>query len=220
MKSSSKNRAPSSEVGGDKKPSEQRLSLAVRSAKSAARLLATLLVSWRVLIYRASALVLDRERAFAAASESIARIPGMRGVYQRQAFYRRTLAACGAGIYFGWQTVFSKSGAKLGDGVYLGRHCSLGLVEIGDHSMLSDGVQVLSGRRQHGTERGGPSFKEQAQTFDRIRIGRNSWIGTNAIIMADIGDSTIIGAGAVVIDPIPENSVAAGVPAELKRRLE
>ncbi|MFM9065950.1 MAG: hypothetical protein ACKOUR_01280, partial [Planctomycetota bacterium] len=34
-------------------------------------------------------------RAFGAASESIARVPGMRGVYLRQAFYRVLLARCG-----------------------------------------------------------------------------------------------------------------------------
>ena len=198
---------------------EKALSPLSRFSKALARQLALLLVSWRLIVYGLSSLIIDKERAFAAASESIARIPGTRGVYQRQAFYRRTLASCGEDVYFGWQTVFSKTGAKIGDGVYLGRRCSLGLVEIGEHTMLSDGVQILSGRRQHGTEQEGRlPFKEQAQTFSRVRIGSNAWIGTNAIIMADVGKATIIGAGAVVIEPIPESSLAAGVPAEVKRR--
>ena len=86
--------------------------------------------------------------------------------------------------------------------------------------MLSDGVQVLSGRRQHGTEGdGGIPYKEQVQTFSQVRIGSNAWIGTNAIIMADVGNSTIIGAGSVVIEPIPEAALAAGVPAKVKRKL-
>ncbi len=189
-------------------------------AKALARILVLPLVSWRLIVYGLSCLIIGNERAFAAASESIARIPGMRGVYQRQAFYRRTLASCGKDVYFGWQTVFSKTGAKIGDGAYLGRRCSLGLVEIGEHTMLSDGVQILSGRRQHGTEQGGRiPYKDQSQTFSRVRIGSNAWIGTNAIIMADVGKATIIGAGAVVIEPIPDSSVAAGVPAEVKRRV-
>jgi len=190
-----------------------------RMAKCLARQVALALVSWRLVFYFFTSLLLDKEKAFAAASESIARIPGLRGVYSRQAFYRFTLAACGKDVYFGWQTVFSKTGARVGDGVYLGRRCSLGLVDLGANTMLSDGVQILSGRRQHGTE--GDSevpYKEQVQTFGRVRIGSNAWIGTSAVIMADVGKSTIVGAGAVVIEPIPASSLAAGVPAIVKRR--
>jgi len=191
----------------------------LRTAKGMARFLALALVSWRLLAYFLWRQIIDKEKAFAAASESIARIPGMRGVYQRQAFYRHTLDACGKDVYFGWQTVFSKTGSRVGDGVYLGRRCSLGLVDLGANTMLSDGVQILSGRRQHGTEGdSGVPYKEQVQTFRRVRIGSNAWIGTNAIIMADVGKSTIVGAGAVVIEPIPGSSLAAGVPAKVKRR--
>lgn len=191
----------------------------LRIAKALARSLGLLLVSGRLIAYFLARLLIDKEKAFAAASESIARVPGLRGVYSRQAFYRFTLAACGADVYFGWQTVFSKTGARIGDGVYLGRRCSLGLVEIGDHTMLSDGVQILSGRRQHGTEGdSGVPYKEQVQTFSRVHIGSNAWLGTNAIVMADVGSSTIIGAGSVVIDAIPESTLAAGVPARVKRR--
>ncbi|MGB5163094.1 MAG: acyltransferase [Thermoanaerobaculia bacterium] len=190
----------------------------IGTAKGMARFLALGLVSWRLLGYFLWRQIIDKEKAFAAASESIARVPGMRGVYQRQAFYRHTLDACGKDVYFGWQTVFSKTGARIGDGVYLGRRCSLGLVEIGQETMLSDGVQILSGRRQHGTNRNKElPYKEQPQTFSRVSIGTNAWIGTNAVIMADVGNSTIVGAGAVVIEPIPEFALAAGVPAKVKR---
>lgn len=190
-----------------------------RVVKLLAQKLALALVSWRLLLYWISWLLVGKETAFAAASESISRIPGLRGVYLRQAFYRSTLATCGKDVYFGWQTVFSKTGARLGDSVYLGRRCSLGLVDLGTDTMLSDGVQVLSGRRQHGTEgEGDTPYVEQPRTFSRICVGPNAWIGTHAIIMADVGYSTIVGAGAVVIEPIPESCLAVGVPAKVKRR--
>ena len=35
--------------------------------------------------------------------------------------------------------------------------------------------------------------------------------------MADVGDRTIVGAGSVVTKPLPADSVAAGVPAVVKR---
>ena len=192
-----------------------------RLAKQMMGLVAFVMVSWRLIIYLVTRQFIEKDIAFAAASESIGRIPGLRGVYFRQAFYRRTLAFCGEDIYFGWHSVFSKAGARLGNGVYIGRRCTLGLVEVGAETMLSDGVQVLSGGRQHGFELGGSvSYKEQPQSFSRVRIGPNAWLGTNAVIMADVGESSIIGAGAVVTEAIPDRVLAAGVPAKVKRRLD
>ena len=36
-----------------------------------------------------------------------------------------------------------------------------------------------------------------------------------AVVMADVGDQTIVGAGAVVTTPLPDRVVAAGVPARV-----
>ena len=51
------------------------------------------------------------------------------------------------------------------------------------------------------------------------RIGNNVMIGTGAVILGDIdiGDNSIIGANAVVTHSIPENSLAVGVPASIKK---
>ena len=152
------------------------------------------------------------QRAFSAASESIARIPGLRGVYCRQAFFNRTLAACGADCYFGWNSVFSMREARLGDRVYIGRFCSLGYARIGSDTMLADGVQVLSGGREHGTRENAGRMHDQEQIFQPVRIGAGCWIGANAVVMADVGENSIVGAGAVINKPIPANSIAVGVP--------
>jgi acetyltransferase-like isoleucine patch superfamily enzyme len=50
-----------------------------------------------------------------------------------------------------------------------------------------------------------------------VRIGAGSWIGSASVVMADIGQESIIGAGTVVTKPIPEYSFAAGVPARVIR---
>jgi acetyltransferase-like isoleucine patch superfamily enzyme len=48
-----------------------------------------------------------------------------------------------------------------------------------------------------------------------IRIGRNVWIGTRAIILPGvlIGDHSVIGSGAVVTRDVPPRTVVGGVPA-------
>jgi acetyltransferase-like isoleucine patch superfamily enzyme len=169
----------------------------------------------RLLIYQAARLLFG-PRAFLSASESIARIPGMRGVYLRQAFYRKTLASCGRDVYFGWQSVFSMAEARVGEGVYIGRFCSIGFAEIGDDVMLADGVQILSGGHEHAN-RAAPheTMREKAQTYQRVHIGRGAWIGAHAVVMTDVGDNAIVGAGAVVNRPIPAECVAVGVPARV-----
>jgi acetyltransferase-like isoleucine patch superfamily enzyme len=50
-----------------------------------------------------------------------------------------------------------------------------------------------------------------------VSIGRDCWIGMNAIILkgVTIGDNTIIGAGSVVVSDIPANALAAGSPARV-----
>jgi acetyltransferase-like isoleucine patch superfamily enzyme len=188
------------------------------AAKRCVQALCTLAVAPR-LVCVAIGNAVGLSRAFLNASEAIARVPGMRGVYFRQAFYRRTLTHCGQDIYFGWMSVFSMTEAKVGDRVYIGRFCSIGFADIGEDVMLADGVQILSGGREHST-RGDAheTMREQSQTYQQLRIGRGAWIGAGAIIMADVGEHAIVGAGAVVNRPIPAGALAVGVPARVVQR--
>jgi acetyltransferase-like isoleucine patch superfamily enzyme len=183
----------------------------------AKRLVQALFGIW--VLPRLSTLVLlrmvTRDDAFRYSSESIARIPGLRGVYQRQAFYRRTLNRCGHDVYFGWESVFSMTEAAVGDRAYIGRFCSIGYAEIGDEVMLADHVQILSGGQEHGRSDTNISMHDQDQTYRCVCIGQGAWIGAGAIIMADVGEKAIIGAGAVVTRAIPANCIAVGVPARV-----
>ena len=177
------------------------------------------LVLPRILAYRVGSRLLGR-RAFGASSESIAKVPGLRGVFLRQAFYRRTLASCGQDVHFGWQSVFSMNEARVGNAVYIGRFCSVGYGDIGDGVMLADGVQILSGGAEHGHASVDLGMREQPQTYRRVSIGRNAWIGTGAVVMADVGEGAIVGAGAVVTREVLAFTVAVGVPARVARHRE
>ncbi|HTY43630.1 MAG TPA: acyltransferase [Patescibacteria group bacterium] len=56
----------------------------------------------------------------------------------------------------------------------------------------------------------------------KVDIGQNVWIGAHSIILkgVKIGDNSIIGAGSVVTKSIPPNSIAAGVPAKIIKKLK
>lgn len=60
-----------------------------------------------------------------------------------------------------------------------------------------------------------------ATLLGRCKVGKFVKIGAGAIIFPDveIGDYSIIASGAVVRNDIPENTMAAGVPAEIKKTL-
>lgn len=55
-----------------------------------------------------------------------------------------------------------------------------------------------------------------------VRIGKNVWIGSNAIILADvtIGDGAVIAAGALVNKDIPPMVVVGGVPAKVIKEIK
>jgi acetyltransferase-like isoleucine patch superfamily enzyme len=55
-----------------------------------------------------------------------------------------------------------------------------------------------------------------------VRIEKNAWIGDSAIVCkgVTIGENSIVGAGAIVVDPVPANCVAAGNPARVVKRLD
>src|SRR5690606_25052459 len=101
--------------------------------------------------YTVERLLMGPDRAFAGASEELAKISGYTGVYVRQAFYRWTIAHVGVDAYIGFMTLLSKRQARIGDRAYIGRMCTIGWAEIGDDVMIADGVQVLSGRHTHGS---------------------------------------------------------------------
>jgi glycosyltransferase involved in cell wall biosynthesis len=48
-------------------------------------------------------------------------------------------------------------------------------------------------------------------------VGEGAWIGTGAIILADVGKGTVVAAGSVVTKPLPDNVIAAGAPARVVR---
>lgn len=67
-----------------------------------------------------------------------------------------------------------------------------------------------------------PSRRAGRYIAEPINIGNGCWIGAGVTILpgVTIGDGTVIGAGAVVTSNCENNSIYAGVPAKLIRRID
>jgi acetyltransferase-like isoleucine patch superfamily enzyme len=187
------------------------------ATKRAAHIAAFIAVVPALLSYSLRARMLGRDRALEGSTQALALLPGLVGQYLRRAFLSRVLAACHhtATIEFG--TIFSRAGARIDANAYVGPRCHLGLVHIHRDALLAAGVHVPSGPLSHGVDDAGLAIREQAGSPRMVRIGAGSWIGSAAVVMADVGRDTIVGAGAVVTRSLPDAVVAVGVPARVVR---
>jgi len=156
-------------------------------------------------------------RAFAFWSQLMSLLPGMIGIYLRRAFYRWVLPRCDEDASIGFGTVLSHPTARIGRTVYVGPFCVLGEVTLEQDVLISSHVSIINGSRQHGIERLDVPVREQPGQWPHITIGRDSWIGDRAVILADVGRHCVVGAGSVVTRPLPDFAVALGVPASIVR---
>jgi acetyltransferase-like isoleucine patch superfamily enzyme len=155
------------------------------------------------------------DRALEYATEALAFLPGLTGRYLRRAFLARVLSRCHPTSEIGFGAIFSKAGAVVDENVYVGPRCHVGLAHLERDVLLAAGVHVTSGPQSHGTADPTRPIREQEGARTLVRIGAGAWIGSAAIVMADVGAGTVVGAGAVVTRPLSDNVVAAGVPARV-----
>jgi acetyltransferase-like isoleucine patch superfamily enzyme len=184
--------------------------------KGGARFAATLAVAPLLVSYWIRGAFLGKDRALEASTETLSLVPGIVGQYLRRAFLARTIARCAPSATIGFGTLFSQCGARIDEHVYIGPRCHLGLVHLERDVLLAAGVHIPSGPHTHGIDLSMP-VREQPGDKRLIRVGAGSWIGSAAIVLADVGRDTILGAGSVVTRPLPDRVIAAGVPARVVR---
>lgn len=113
---------------------------------------------------------------------------------------------CGQNIHIG-KNVFINAGCKFQDqgGIY-----------IGDGTLFGHNAVLATINHMEDPE------KRAGMVFQPIHIGKNVWLGANVTVLpgVTIGDGAIIAAGAVVTKDIPENMIAAGVPAKVMRAVK
>lgn len=107
---------------------------------------------------------------------------------------------------------------SLGNNVGIGEFAYLGGgggLDIGDDCII--GQYFSCHPENHRFDSHALPIRQQGVTRQGIRIGNNCWIGSKVTVLdgVQIGNNCVIAAGAVVTTDIPENSVAAGVPARV-----
>ena len=183
--------------------------------KAIANAVATAVVLPAWLMYRLQCVLMSPARAFPGWSQWFSLLPGISGVYLRRAFYRLSLANCGGDACISFGTVLSHPTASVGKQVYVGTYCIIGDVTLEDDVLVASGVSIANGPAQHGIERLDVPVREQPGEWPRITIGRDSWIGERAVVLANVGKHCVIGAGAVVTRDVPDYAIAVGVPAKV-----
>lgn len=112
------------------------------------------------------------------------------------------------------QTIIHSS-VKIGRAVYILPGTNImPLTEIGDYSMISIGSNII----HHTSLEEGVFVSNGCNVGANILIKKLAYIGMGATIMTGVkyvGESSLIGAGAVVIKDVPDNAVVAGVPAKI-----
>lgn len=126
------------------------------------------------------------------------------------------------------------SEATLGDYSYIGVDCEVWCAEIGRFSNIASHVSINATNHptwrptlHHFTYRAGdywPDAENEPEFFEwrrsnRVVIGHDTWLGHGSTILpgVTIGNSAVVGAGAVVSRDVAPYTIVGGVPARLIR---
>ena len=109
----------------------------------------------------------------------------------------------------------------IGSKTYVGMGTSLfghmGL-EIGEDCLLAQNITLVP--FSHISDRRDQIIRVQGGHCKKVTIGRDCYLGMGVCVMysGDIGEGSVIGAGSVVVKPIPPYSIAVGVPAKVVKQ--
>ncbi len=112
------------------------------------------------------------------------------------------------------------SSNHIGEHVFINYNCTFlggAIITIGNHVLIGPNCQLLT--PQHPMNY--LDRRKPMETSYPITIGDDTWLGGGVTVLpgVTIGKRCIIGAGAVVVHDIPDDSLAVGNPAVVKRRL-
>lgn len=121
-----------------------------------------------------------------------------------------------------YRTQFQRQrGVKIGFDVYLGHDVIIDLL-YPNMITIEDFVDIGDRTLIYAHSRGSPPFKKiYPRKIEKVRIGKGTWIGNNAMILPGItiGKYCVIGGSSVVTKDIADFSLAVGSPAKIVRKI-
>lgn len=142
---------------------------------------------------------------------------GPQGDRLRGRAYQIFMKKCGRNFKVGTNAfIYSPEKLTAGDNVYVGFNSYLGQGEISlaDEVLIGNFVSITPSNHQKKNE----SWRFGGSKENPINIGKGVWLAANSCITAgvNIGDGTVVGAGAVVTKSFGKNKVLIGIPAKEK----
>ena len=128
-----------------------------------------------------------------------------------------------------WHFSHIQSGARIGSRCVLGQNVNISNnVVIGNEVKIQNNVSIYEGVELENGVFCGPScvftndltprarYPKGSKNYKKTLVKEGATIGANATIVCGItiGRCAMIGAGAVVVDDVPDNSLVVGVPAK------
>lgn len=114
-------------------------------------------------------------------------------------------------------------GLKMGNNSAIGDYTHFGAaggIEIGNDVIMGSYISFHS--ENHNFNDSSKLIREQGVTSKGIHLGNNIWVGAKVTFLdgCEIGDNSVVAAGAVVSGVFPENVVIGGVPAKILKRID
>lgn len=156
--------------------------------------------------------------SFPFLSASFSQIPFVFGWKLRRAIYARILPQIGENVVLNHGVIIEDERTTFGFDVWVSVGTYIDYVIIEDHVLIGQQAVLLSHKNHHNVDRTDIPIKLQGNPPKTpITIGRGAWIGANATVMADVGNDAVVGAGSVVVKPVPPFAIVAGNPAKIIR---
>lgn len=131
--------------------------------------------------------------------------------------FKYNIKVVGKGFYMGRGNLINCKHLTIEDDVYIGNNCHISVesLKIGTYTMLASRVSIVGGDHRYDVV--GIPIKHTGRSIRKgVVIGKDCWLGHGVTILdgVEIGEGTIVAAGAIVTKSLDPYGIYAGIPAK------